>query len=1019
MRKTIKLLLLLVMAIVCQGAWGQDPQPQQPSGEGTMENPYLIGTIDELFWYHDHADGVAAKLTADIDLAGINWVPISSKMITEKSGYVYFNGDGHTISNLKVEGSYTYGGLFGYIRPLKDYAIAVENLTLENPAIHLTEGSYSGALCGSIYRGRFEHITVINPNIIQDSGSDAGGIVGSADNGHFRVCKVIGGTIRSRGNVGGIAGYLRSSVNASQFAFVSCSNSADIYCYGFSHYINCAGGIVGYAVRQSVDFNHAYITTCINHGRIESDGVAGGICGTYNFAEAENQENLRIELCLNDGIVPYTNEMWNYTEDGKIDGLKEGASVGKIIGYSNNPDKLSYAGCFFNDNPRIFDDQIGLETNKLEQVHQTVWESGALTYRLSKELHAIEFCQRLTGENPDKSPELYYTKAERDAYRILKVTYEQCFSGEVLSTTYCNPDGDHTEDYTLLVHTDGVEHHDAVPATCIEMGMIEYWYCPDCDAYSLDEAFTQSIKPTETETLPLGHDISDDGYCTRCHEKVVFGDGDNSITIPKCIHETLMYKYTATKTGTLTIELDPSISVADLTVMRWSELEDLLGTGQDSQGAKKRNMPKRSPERFSLTVNVVEGMSYAILIDIENVEEDVQTILSLSYITNNNVLTVGENIIDIAANDNQPNRNGWFDNEDAFQQFTFTTPCSGELFISDVTENSRQQLAMYINDRINHTSSNELPTYMYVENIEQGTYTIGIREFYGQPVRDAKIRIDLFCQNHRFDENGKCQTEGCTKQIEHKPFILAIEDTDGEVTEIPLAEAINIQDLEENQYIASEVFYKRNTTTSRWGTVILPYELQSNDMVTYYQLVSTEGTNEGETAVMTFSPVETVRANTPIVYRFNREAREYQYDASTTEPTSVVLPRDYKWLETSVEGLREWTMCGFYEQHIINSNDNIQNYRYISKDKFMTASNTLTINPYRAVFRVGRAASAKTFVIAIADGGTTSIQAVATANGVEEVIGIYDINGRQLNTMQRGVNIIRTADGKTHKIINK
>lgn len=48
----------------------------------------------------------------------------------------------------------------------------------------------------------------------------------------------------------------------------------------------------------------------------------------------------------------------------------------------------------------------------------------------------------------------------------------------------------------------------------------------------------------------------------------------------------------------------------------------------------------------------------------------------------------------------------------------------------------------------------------------------------------------------------------------------------------------------------------------------------------------------------------------------------------------------------------------------------------------------------------------------------TSIHAIMTENGIEEIHSIYDINGRQ-NCLLHGVNIVRTADGKTHKIIKK
>ena len=36
-----------------------------------------------------------------------------------------------------------------------------------------------------------------------------------------------------------------------------------------------------------------------------------------------------------------------------------------------------------------------------------------------------------------------------------------------------------------------------------------------------------------------------------------------------------------------------------------------------------------------------------------------------------------------------------------------------------------------------------------------------------------------------------------------------------------------------------------------------------------------------------------------------------------------------------------------------------------------------------------------------------------------EVEAIYDINGNKLNSMKKGLNIIKKADGKTIKIMNK
>jgi len=51
--------------------------------------------------------------------------------------------------------------------------------------------------------------------------------------------------------------------------------------------------------------------------------------------------------------------------------------------------------------------------------------------------------------------------------------------------------------------------------------------------------------------------------------------------------------------------------------------------------------------------------------------------------------------------------------------------------------------------------------------------------------------------------------------------------------------------------------------------------------------------------------------------------------------------------------------------------------------------------------------------------GTTDITSVDANKDDDEVVGIYNINGTRVNELQRGVNIIKTKDGKTKKVIKK
>ena len=50
---------------------------------------------------------------------------------------------------------------------------------------------------------------------------------------------------------------------------------------------------------------------------------------------------------------------------------------------------------------------------------------------------------------------------------------------------------------------------DAVDATCIENGNIEYWYCPDCGKYYSDEMGEHAISIDDTVIVAAGeHDWS-------------------------------------------------------------------------------------------------------------------------------------------------------------------------------------------------------------------------------------------------------------------------------------------------------------------------------------------------------------------------------------------------------------------------------------------------------------------------------------------------------------------------------
>ncbi|MGN0998984.1 MAG: hypothetical protein ACI4PO_05480 [Faecousia sp.] len=59
----------------------------------------------------------------------------------------------------------------------------------------------------------------------------------------------------------------------------------------------------------------------------------------------------------------------------------------------------------------------------------------------------------------------------------------------------------------LLIRTEGVlEHHEEVPATATENGMKEYWYCPECDCYFTDAEGKYNIAAKSLVIPALGED---------------------------------------------------------------------------------------------------------------------------------------------------------------------------------------------------------------------------------------------------------------------------------------------------------------------------------------------------------------------------------------------------------------------------------------------------------------------------------------------------------------------------------
>ena len=220
-------------------------------GSGTEDDPYMIFDADDLNEVRDYVgvSGIYFQLANDIDLSayseGEGWEPIGSTGAQFKG---VFDGNGHTITNLKINRTTNYVGLFGYATS------TIKNVRVE---CDIQGSCYVGALCGY---GESSFTDCRVSGTIIGTGNNVGGICGYGYG--FSKCKAEV-NVTGKGNVGGIVGYAYGG------GINTCMVEGEI-----NNTSSCTGGIVGYAVSKCT------VNNCIFLGSVNGKNYTGGICGS-------------------------------------------------------------------------------------------------------------------------------------------------------------------------------------------------------------------------------------------------------------------------------------------------------------------------------------------------------------------------------------------------------------------------------------------------------------------------------------------------------------------------------------------------------------------------------------------------------------------------------------------------------------------------------------------------------------------------------------------------------------------
>ena len=189
--------------------------------------------------------GKTIRLTASIDLSGMEWIPIGT--YANKINYFFkgtFDGQGNSISGLSISlPAQDYVGLFGCVS-----GAAIRDLTVSGGTV---EGN-----------------------------SNVGGLIGFADSSTIVENCVNYADVKANTYAGGIAGYITGNV-------YNCFNAGSVLVSG-----QYGGGVCGY-IRGAV-------SKCYNTGAVQGADRSGGIAGTVNSSSST------VSNCYNTGDVSGT-----------------------------------------------------------------------------------------------------------------------------------------------------------------------------------------------------------------------------------------------------------------------------------------------------------------------------------------------------------------------------------------------------------------------------------------------------------------------------------------------------------------------------------------------------------------------------------------------------------------------------------------------------------------------------------------------------------------------------------------
>ena len=258
-------------------------------GDGTESNPYQISSPSQLAYLAQQINsganykGKYFSLTRDIDLNNIEWTPIGNGNFSFQGD---FNGNGHTIKNLKITNASKFSqfdtiiekdmvwgvaGLFGICQNAAIYDIDLTEVNISVDTTDEYNDLFIGSLIGRVLStSTFEinNITVDEANISTDDSKSSTDVSGT-----------------TAIYAGGMIGYVKNDT-AAICNMTNIQNTASVICKEKYTSENTIGGIVG----TIANYNKFECRNFISYLTTESPSFPMGefYCGAFGLISNRN-----------------------------------------------------------------------------------------------------------------------------------------------------------------------------------------------------------------------------------------------------------------------------------------------------------------------------------------------------------------------------------------------------------------------------------------------------------------------------------------------------------------------------------------------------------------------------------------------------------------------------------------------------------------------------------------------------------------------------------------------------------